>query len=203
MQDDVAAPGLHSLLATRWSPTTFDPIFELGPIQAELLVEAARWAPSAGNSQPWAFIMGRRGDDTHRRLVRYLAVSSGRWAPPASLLVANLAHRYVAGTDWHLWRPRGRVRNAARYSRPGQVIRPRSTRLTWSASIGGRWPVSEAIKSATRSASWPSVSFFADRSRANLSLRPTLTSDLTHAQCPKLIRVPKRVRAQNACVDAG
>jgi nitroreductase len=100
MQDDVAAPGLHSLLATRWSPTTFDPIFELGPVQAELLVEAARWAPSAGNSQPWAFIMGRRGDDTHRRLVRYLAASSGRWAPSASLLVANLAHRYVAGTDW-------------------------------------------------------------------------------------------------------
>lgn len=100
MHDDVVAPGLHSLLAMRWSPTTFDPIFELEPAQAELLVEAARWAPSAGNSQPWAFIVGRRGDDTHRRLVEHLAPSSGRWAPAASLLVANLAHRYVAGTDW-------------------------------------------------------------------------------------------------------
>jgi nitroreductase len=100
MQDDLAAPGLHSLLAMRWSPTTFDPTFDLEPAQAELLVEAARRAPSAGNSQPWAFIMGRRGDNTHRRLVRHLAPSSGRWAPSASLLVANLAHRYVAGTDW-------------------------------------------------------------------------------------------------------
>jgi nitroreductase len=100
MQDDLIVPGLHPLLASRWSPTTFDPMFELSAAQAELLVEAARWAPSAGNSQPWAFIMGRRGDDTHRRLVRHLAASSGRWAPSASILVANLAHRYVAGTDW-------------------------------------------------------------------------------------------------------
>jgi nitroreductase len=63
-------------------------------------LEAARWAPSAGNSQPWAFIVGQRGDATHTRLVRYLARSSSAWAPAASLLVANLAHRYVEGTDW-------------------------------------------------------------------------------------------------------
>ncbi|MFI5912491.1 nitroreductase family protein [Dactylosporangium sp. NPDC051541] len=100
MPDDLIPPGLHPLLAARWSPTTFDPEFEVGAAQAELLVEAARWAPSAGNSQPWAFIVARRGDETHRRLVRHLARSSGRWAPSASVLVANLAHRFVEGTDW-------------------------------------------------------------------------------------------------------
>ena len=66
----------------------------------DLLLEAARWAPSAGNSQPWAFIVGRRGDDIHRRLVHHLACSSARWAPTASLLVANLSHRLVEDTDW-------------------------------------------------------------------------------------------------------
>ncbi|WP_433650169.1 nitroreductase family protein [Micromonospora zamorensis] len=100
MLDDLTDRGLHPLLAARWSPTTFDPMFDLETTQIELLVEAARWAPSAGNSQPWAFIVGRRGDDTHRRLVRHLAASSRRWAPSASVLVANLAHRYVADTDW-------------------------------------------------------------------------------------------------------
>ncbi|MEV6601831.1 nitroreductase family protein [Actinoplanes sp. NPDC051346] len=100
MPDDLIPPGLHPMLAARWSPTTFDPEFEADPGQVELLVEAARWAPSAGNSQPWAFVIGRRGDDTHRRLVRHLAASSGRWAPAASLLVVNLAHRYVEDTDW-------------------------------------------------------------------------------------------------------
>ena len=64
------------------------------------MLEAARWAPSAGNSQPWAFIVGRRGDENHGRLLSHLAPSSARWAPTASLLVANLSHRFVEDTDW-------------------------------------------------------------------------------------------------------
>ena len=93
-------PLLHPLLAGRWSPTTFDASHELAASEIEARLEAARWAPSAGNSQPWAFSVGRRGDATHARLVQYLARSSGVWAPTASLLVANLAHRYVEDTDW-------------------------------------------------------------------------------------------------------
>ena len=100
MDDAGATAGLHPLLAGRWSPTTFDPAYELSGAEVELLLEAARWAPSAGNSQPWAFVVGRRGDATHARLVRHLAGSSARWAPTASALVANLSHRLVEGTDW-------------------------------------------------------------------------------------------------------
>jgi nitroreductase len=83
------------LLAARWSPTGFDAAYDVPAAEVEALLEAARWAPSAGNSQPWAFIVGRRGDDTHERMLRRLAGSSAAWALTASLLVANLAHRYV------------------------------------------------------------------------------------------------------------
>jgi nitroreductase len=100
MQEEAAALGLHPLLATRWSPTTFDASHDVDSSDVVLLLEAARWAPSAGNSQPWAFVVGRRGTGVHERLVRHLAGSSARWAPSASLLVANLAHRYVEDTDW-------------------------------------------------------------------------------------------------------
>lgn len=93
-------PDLHELLASRWSPRDFDPVHAVGQDEVDLLVEAARWAPSAGNSQPWAFVAGRRGDETHARLVAALAPSSARWAPSAGLLVANLCHRYVEDTDW-------------------------------------------------------------------------------------------------------
>lgn len=96
----VASTTLHPLLAARHSPSRFDPEHEVGGDQVAVLLEAARWAPSAGNSQPWAFIVGRRGDPVHARLVRHLARSSASWAPSASLLVANLAHRHVEGTDW-------------------------------------------------------------------------------------------------------
>jgi nitroreductase len=91
---------LHPLLAERWSPAVFDAEHEATAEDVEALLEAARWAPSAGNSQPWAFLAGRRGDPVHARLVRHLAGSSARWAPSASILVANLAHRFVEDTDW-------------------------------------------------------------------------------------------------------
>jgi len=98
--EEPGLPGLHPLLASRWSPLAFDATYDASTAEVHLLLEAARWAPSAGNSQPWAFIVGRRGDANHRRLVRHLARSSARWAPTASVLIANLAHRYVAETDW-------------------------------------------------------------------------------------------------------
>jgi Nitroreductase family len=44
--------------------------------------------------------VAQRGDARHARLVQHLSGSSSRWAPTASLLVANLAHRYVEDTDW-------------------------------------------------------------------------------------------------------
>src|SRR3954454_21486810 len=91
---------LHPLLSSRWSPLRFDDAHVLAPDDVSLLLEAARWAPSAGNSQPWAFVVGRRGDAVHQRLVSHLAPSSRRWAPTASLLVANLSHRLVESTDW-------------------------------------------------------------------------------------------------------
>jgi nitroreductase len=91
---------LHPLLARRWSPTRFDPTHEIDDDEIEVLLQAARWAPSAGNSQPWAFILARRGTAEHARLVRHLAGSSAAWAPSASLLVANLSHRFVEDTDW-------------------------------------------------------------------------------------------------------
>ncbi len=91
---------LHPLLAVRRSPTAFDPLADVSPAEVDSLLEAARWAPSAGNSQPWAFIVARRGDPEHDRLVRHLAKSSARWAPAAGLLIGNLAHRLVEDTDW-------------------------------------------------------------------------------------------------------
>lgn len=100
MSDDGEAPELHPLLATRWSPTSFDDSAVVSDGAVESILEAARWTPSAGNSQPWAFIVGRRGDADHARLVRHLTPGSARWAPSAGLLVANLSHRLVEDTDW-------------------------------------------------------------------------------------------------------
>ena len=91
---------LGDVLLARWSPTSRDAAHELPPQAVDHLLEAARWSPSAGNSQPWAFVTALRGDATHEQLVPLLAPSTRRWAPAASLLVVNLCHRFVEGTDW-------------------------------------------------------------------------------------------------------
>ena len=98
--DSARPPLLHPLLAARWSPVRFDETAQLTPDEVDSVLEAARWSPSAGNSQPWAFIVGRRGDANHQRLIAHLAGSSRPWAATASLLVANLSHRFVADTEW-------------------------------------------------------------------------------------------------------
>ncbi|MER5323012.1 nitroreductase family protein [Streptosporangium roseum] len=90
---------LHPLLADRFSPFQFDPAGVIDDEKLGLLLEAARWAPSAGNSQPWGFLPVRPGEPGHARVTRYLAQSSARWAPNAGLLIVNLTRRYVDDTD--------------------------------------------------------------------------------------------------------
>lgn len=84
----------------RWSPLAWDPTHTLDSSATDLLLDAARWSPSAGNSQPWSFVTALRGDPVHTTLLTTLAPSSLRWAPAASLLVVNICHRFVDGTDW-------------------------------------------------------------------------------------------------------
>lgn len=86
-------------MTERFSPTQFSTDHVATPAQVDSLLNAARRAPSAGNAQPWSFIVGRRGDAVHTRLVRHLAPSSARWAPMASLLVANLSQQRVVDSE--------------------------------------------------------------------------------------------------------
>ncbi|KJS58240.1 nitroreductase family protein [Streptomyces rubellomurinus] len=94
-QDPHQLAGLHPLLAQRASPTAFDPSAAVDDHTLDLLLEAARWAPSAGNSQPWGFLTTRPGEPRHERVTRHLAPSSARWATGAGLLVVTLTRRHV------------------------------------------------------------------------------------------------------------
>jgi nitroreductase len=78
---------LHPLLAHRWSPRGFDVSHDIGPDQVTALLEAARWAPSANNTQPWRFLPACRGEATFDRLLAVLAPGNQVWASRASALV--------------------------------------------------------------------------------------------------------------------
>ncbi|WP_238600309.1 nitroreductase family protein [Tsukamurella tyrosinosolvens] len=93
-------PAIHPAVLRRHSPMAFEPGAEISDDALDTILDAGRLAPSAGNSQPWAFVVGRRGDAVHARIVRHLAGSSARWAPDASAIVVNLARVLVEDTDW-------------------------------------------------------------------------------------------------------
>lgn len=96
MHDDQLLP----VLRQRFSPRQFDDAHELTGTQLEVLLEAARWAPSAGNSQPWAFHTALRDGTGWSELIDCLAGSSRPWARQASVLVVNISHTRVEDTDW-------------------------------------------------------------------------------------------------------
>jgi nitroreductase len=87
----VTAAPLHPLLAERWSPRAFDPQYELTDVQLTALIEAARWAPSASNTQPWRFAVTRRGSAAHTAVFGALAPGNQAWAHAASALIVAAA----------------------------------------------------------------------------------------------------------------
>jgi nitroreductase len=81
------AASLHPLLAERWSPRGFHDGHQLADVDVTALLEAARWAPSANNSQPWRFLLARRGEQDFETLSGLLAEGNRSWAPHASALL--------------------------------------------------------------------------------------------------------------------
>src|SRR5476651_2656722 len=82
---------LHPLLSQRWSPRAFDAQHAVTDAALAALLEAARWAPSAGNTQPWRFVVARRGDRDFTTLVELLAIGNQVWARNASALILAAA----------------------------------------------------------------------------------------------------------------
>jgi nitroreductase len=78
-------------IAARWSPYVFDP----RPVPAaELcsLFEAARWAPSSYNEQPWRYVVARREEpEEHARLLSCLVEANRAWAQHAPVLALGIA----------------------------------------------------------------------------------------------------------------
>ena len=82
-----AVTALHPLLADRHSPRAFDASETVTEDQLGLLLDAARWAPSASNTQPWRFLAGRRGERAFDVLLAALVPGNQAWARDAGALV--------------------------------------------------------------------------------------------------------------------
>jgi nitroreductase len=83
--------GVLPLFHERWSARSFADR-EVSPETLQKVFEAARWAPSSANEQPWRFLLGRRGDSTWQKLNAILAGGNRAWAHRAPVLILGVAH---------------------------------------------------------------------------------------------------------------
>lgn len=83
---------IHELILNRWSPRAMS---GEGLTDEELmpLFEAARWAPSSYNAQPWRFILAKRETEHWSRLFELLVPFNQSWAKNAGALALIISHK--------------------------------------------------------------------------------------------------------------
>ena len=86
MRAETAVP-VHEVIAIRRSPRSLDESALISDTDLVAILEAARWAPSAFNGQPWRFFLGKRGDATFNQVLASLGEFNQAWAKNASALI--------------------------------------------------------------------------------------------------------------------
>src|SRR4051812_17943450 len=88
----IPAAKVDGLFIERWSPRAFSPE-KVSPDDLAALFEAARWAPSSSNEQPWFFLYA--ATDEQLALFRPLLVDGNRvWADRAPVLAFLFARKF-------------------------------------------------------------------------------------------------------------
>jgi nitroreductase len=83
---------IHELLRHRWSPRAFADSSVTSEVLRSLF-EAARWAPSSNNEQPWAYLVAAKDDPGNfAKMLGTLVEFNQNWAKHAAVLALSLAH---------------------------------------------------------------------------------------------------------------
>jgi nitroreductase len=89
--------GVLPAIRERWSARSFDQR-EVSPKALTKVFEAARWAASSNNEQPWRFLVGRRGTETFNKIYESLGGFNRDWAGRAPVLILGVAHTRFSKT---------------------------------------------------------------------------------------------------------
>lgn len=103
---------VNPLFLNRWSPRSFNPT-DISDEELYRLFEAARWAPSSFNGQPWRFIYAKRNTENWNKFLNLLIDFNRSWAKNASVLILvisrktfeynkkpSLTHQFDTGAAW-------------------------------------------------------------------------------------------------------
>lgn len=103
---------INSLLLERWSPRAMSGE-SLNDEELMALFEAARWAPSSYNNQPWRFIYAKRNTEYWEKFLTLMVEFNQSWAKNAAVLVViiskktfdfngkpSITHKFDSGAAW-------------------------------------------------------------------------------------------------------
>lgn len=103
---------LHAQFLERWSPRAYTGT-TIPDADLRTILDAARWAPSASNYQPWRFLYATRDSADWQRFLDLLIPFNQNWAKNAGVLIfvvsettmgspdkPNHAHSFDAGAAW-------------------------------------------------------------------------------------------------------
>ncbi len=83
--------GVLPVFHHRWSPRSFADR-EVDPALLSKVFEAARWAASCYNEQPWRFFVGMRNSNTYKKIFDSLSEANQAWARTAPVLMVGATH---------------------------------------------------------------------------------------------------------------
>jgi nitroreductase len=83
---------VHDLILQRWSPRAFAET-PVSDADLKTVFEAASWAASSYNEQPWRFVVGRRGDEVWQNIFKALMPMNQLWAKSVPVLYATFAKK--------------------------------------------------------------------------------------------------------------
>ena len=106
------APGVAGMvehILHRWSPRSYADR-DVSTEDLKKGFEAARWAASSFNEQPWRFLVGRRGDATYKKIFDTLVQFNQDWVKSAPVLILSVARKHFAHNgqiNRHSWHDTG------------------------------------------------------------------------------------------------
>jgi nitroreductase len=90
--------GVLPIILERWSPRSFSDRY-VNPADLKKVFEAARWAPSSYNEQPWRYFVGHRETSTWNKIFSALVPVNQEWARSVPVLILGIAKARFSRND--------------------------------------------------------------------------------------------------------
>ncbi len=89
IKEAITETPVHGLIKRRWSPRAFSND-SIEPEEIKTLLEAASWAPSAMNAQPWRYVAAQKGTATFQKMWECMMPGNQIWTDKVAVIILSI-----------------------------------------------------------------------------------------------------------------